>query len=184
MFVTMTTVGYGDVTPTSTIGQILTVCAMIIGLLFLAMPISIVGNNFTETWGVKEEVIFSEVLRELMDGRKVTLEHVKMIYDDMDVEGYGQIDFIQFYKALKNLRIKFDDDTEKDMISIHKLFNEIDEDASGTLSIQEFCKMLVPDYDETYVADFAAIRYQREKQHESIDTSRTSVQEDSTGHSK
>lgn len=48
--VTFTTVGYGDVNPRTAWGQ--TVCAltMFIGLFFIAMPLTIVGDKFTELW--------------------------------------------------------------------------------------------------------------------------------------
>ncbi|XP_021361729.1 potassium voltage-gated channel protein egl-36-like [Mizuhopecten yessoensis] len=45
--ITMTTVGYGDVYPTSTVGRIVaSLCAMT-GLFLLAMPIGIISKNFT-----------------------------------------------------------------------------------------------------------------------------------------
>ena len=39
MLVTMTTVGYGDVSPSSEVGKAVTVCAMLFGVLFLSMPL-------------------------------------------------------------------------------------------------------------------------------------------------
>ena len=46
MMVTMTTVGYGDVSPLTDGGKVVTTMAMLFGVLFLAMPLAIVGNNF------------------------------------------------------------------------------------------------------------------------------------------
>ena len=43
--VTMTTVGYGDMTPTSTAGRALCVCCIVVGVLVLAVPATIVGFN-------------------------------------------------------------------------------------------------------------------------------------------
>ena len=45
--ITMTTVGYGDVVPTSDVGRLLAVACAFIGVLFMALPISILGANFT-----------------------------------------------------------------------------------------------------------------------------------------
>ena len=57
MVVTMTTVGYGDVSPTSTVGKIIASMGAVFGVLFLAMPLAIVGENFTSIWGDKEKVL-------------------------------------------------------------------------------------------------------------------------------
>ena len=56
MIVTMTTVGYGDVSPTTTVGKFITSLAMIFGVLFLSMPLAIVGNNFCLVWDDKMKV--------------------------------------------------------------------------------------------------------------------------------
>eukprot|EP01062_Namystynia_karyoxenos_P012351 TRINITY_DN1443_c0_g2_i1.p1 TRINITY_DN1443_c0_g2~~TRINITY_DN1443_c0_g2_i1.p1 ORF type:complete len:1477 (+),score=323.44 TRINITY_DN1443_c0_g2_i1:73-4431(+) len=46
--VTMTTVGYGDVTPRTALGKAINSMAMMFGVLFFAMPIAIVGAEFTK----------------------------------------------------------------------------------------------------------------------------------------
>ena len=64
MLVTMTTVGYGDVSPNTAAGKFITVLAMVFGVLFLSMPLAIVGNNFCVIWDDKERVIFIEKFKE------------------------------------------------------------------------------------------------------------------------
>jgi len=44
--VTMTTVGYGDLAATSPAGRVVSCMAALTGILFLALPISVLGNNF------------------------------------------------------------------------------------------------------------------------------------------
>eukprot|EP00605_Chrysophyceae_sp_TOSAG23-4_P001173 GSChrysophyteH1.ASY1.ANO1.1281.1 assembled CDS len=45
--ITMTTVGYGDIYPVSVEGRLLAVTCAFVGVLFMALPISILGANFT-----------------------------------------------------------------------------------------------------------------------------------------
>eukprot|EP01065_Artemidia_motanka_P005754 TRINITY_DN1278_c0_g1_i5.p1 TRINITY_DN1278_c0_g1~~TRINITY_DN1278_c0_g1_i5.p1 ORF type:complete len:1459 (+),score=303.41 TRINITY_DN1278_c0_g1_i5:49-4425(+) len=52
--VTMTTVGYGDLYPHTAIGKAINSMAMMFGTLFFAMPIAIVGAEFTNAWDAKK----------------------------------------------------------------------------------------------------------------------------------
>jgi hypothetical protein len=49
-WVTFSTVGYGDYSPLTPMGKLITMLGIGIGMLWFAMPISIVGSTFTEEW--------------------------------------------------------------------------------------------------------------------------------------
>ena len=48
--VTLTSVGYGDVVPMTLAGRIIATMAMVSSVIILALPISVIGTNFTQTW--------------------------------------------------------------------------------------------------------------------------------------
>merc|ERR1712151_205762 len=50
---TMTTVGYGDMVPTTPGGRSVAVLAMIAGVMVIAMPVSILGANFKDTYAAE-----------------------------------------------------------------------------------------------------------------------------------
>ena len=46
VLVTLSTVGYGDSTPATDAGHVIAGVAIVAGVLFMSMPLAIVGNNF------------------------------------------------------------------------------------------------------------------------------------------
>eukprot|EP01061_Rhynchopus_euleeides_P021646 TRINITY_DN35315_c0_g1_i3.p1 TRINITY_DN35315_c0_g1~~TRINITY_DN35315_c0_g1_i3.p1 ORF type:complete len:539 (+),score=171.67 TRINITY_DN35315_c0_g1_i3:2-1618(+) len=52
--VTSTTVGYGDMVPLTSAGKAVNSFAMIFGVLFFAMPIAIIGSEYTKAWDEKK----------------------------------------------------------------------------------------------------------------------------------
>mmetsp|Transcript_18662 Transcript_18662/g.19417 ORF Transcript_18662/g.19417 Transcript_18662/m.19417 type:complete len:357 (+) Transcript_18662:824-1894(+) len=48
-FVTVTTVGYGDLYPTTSAGRFFTMIWMFFGVLLIALPVSVLGANFSQT---------------------------------------------------------------------------------------------------------------------------------------
>jgi hypothetical protein len=73
--VTMTTVGYGDVVPTQPLGKILAAIVMIFGIVVIALPITVIGSNFssiyakfTEEAGMSAEDLEAEKLEDILEG--------------------------------------------------------------------------------------------------------------------
>jgi voltage-gated potassium channel Kch len=73
---TLTTVGYGDMAPKSALGQFLTCFIMVCGILVLAMPVTILCNNFSEAWSQNE----AKKARKQLEGKLAsTKDYANMI---------------------------------------------------------------------------------------------------------
>ena len=53
-WVTMTTVGYGDMSPQTLGGRLIAMVTMVLGVLSIAMPVTVVANNFHEQYMLKK----------------------------------------------------------------------------------------------------------------------------------
>lgn len=53
--VTIMTVGYGDIAPTTTLGKLTASFAMLCSIVIMALPISVIGANFSRAWMEKKE---------------------------------------------------------------------------------------------------------------------------------
>jgi hypothetical protein len=111
--VTFTTVGYGDVNPRTSAGQQVAALTMFIGIFFLSMPISIVGDSFTRSWNrytARRDQLEAEAERQtaaeekkaLMDAGKYEQTELGGPHDALndDILGF----FVKSKKKLKAMR--------------------------------------------------------------------------------
>ena len=73
--VTFSTVGYGDLSPTTWLGKLISTLGIASGMLWFAMPINIVGSTFQAEWGRRNLRVFAEALQTEL------LEHDQMTHD-------------------------------------------------------------------------------------------------------
>ena len=71
--VTFSTVGYGDFSPTTWLGKIFSTLGIASGMLWFAMPITIVGTSFQNEWDARNLRVFAEALQtELLEQNLMT----------------------------------------------------------------------------------------------------------------
>ena len=100
--VTVTTVGYGDISPRTWRGQLFGAFVIMFGLIFLAMPLAIVGNNFAKTFEEKNLVKLQRRIRVLLVENGISAADVVIAFRQVDDNGDGLIsyrEFIEFCKA-------------------------------------------------------------------------------------
>ncbi len=54
-FLAITTVGYGEITPRSFLGRLITLPLLVFGLLLIALPTFVLGREFSLVWELMEE---------------------------------------------------------------------------------------------------------------------------------
>ena len=129
MIVTFTTVGYGDTSPTTISGKCITIVAMLVGVVFMAMPLSIVGNNFTLAWEerAKERVIVR--IQRLCIEREISLAGVQDLFDSADSDQTGMLGYLEFCAFLRKLGL---DLPPSQMRHMFRMFDEASNGSDAT----------------------------------------------------
>ena len=140
LVVTMTTVGYGDVTPATVAGKCLTSVAMLAGVLFIAMPLAVVGNNFCLAWEDKERIFFVRRLHEALWLRDLSTDD--LLHATRTLAQGAELTFRDFYDILKTLNIKIPSG------HLAVLWQTMDAEKTGVVDLDEF-EWLVRSEDRT-----------------------------------
>ena len=78
LFITITTVGYGDQIPVTTMGKILAVLLAILGSFYMAMPLAIIGSKFEEAYQEREIKKLQKKGQDVKEMFKARLDKVPM----------------------------------------------------------------------------------------------------------
>uniref|UniRef100_A0A7S4PV31 EF-hand domain-containing protein n=1 Tax=Alexandrium monilatum TaxID=311494 RepID=A0A7S4PV31_9DINO len=137
--VTMTTVGYGDITPTSAGGSVITGILVVITLLYMAIPLGIIGNAFTITWNERHRLLLMARTRDRLNQWGYTAHDIPVLFNLSDINDDGELDVHEFRDLLQSMNFGFSDER------IFDLFRSFDQDNSGTIDDREFIRALFPD---------------------------------------
>jgi Ca2+-binding EF-hand superfamily protein len=127
VIVTVTTIGYGDMYPKTSTGKVAAGCLITVGVLFVAIPIGIVGNAFSSVWEAKDRLLSVNRLRENVSWLGLSSYGIRQIFDDFDESGNGSLDINEFRKFLRVMGVKLPRKAVKDA------FESCDTNGDGTL---------------------------------------------------
>jgi len=109
------------------------------GVIFLAMPITSVGNHFTRVWEERQMYLLVEGIRQQLVRQGISPNDVRSAFDQVDVDGDGQIDGDEFSSFVTGvLMIKMS------RAELHKLWRSLDIDGLGYIDFNEFTATLFP----------------------------------------
>lgn len=138
--VTMTTVGYGDITPNTPWGSMIAVGLMIISALYMAIPIGIVGNAFSQVWGDRDRLLLMHRVREAFLQGGFTPAGLLEIFSMFDTDGSGDIDIEEFEAMLAVMQINIGSDR------VRQLFFDLDEEGEGCIKLNTMIRVFFPGF--------------------------------------
>lgn len=149
MWVSFSTVGYGDITPSSTLGKLITSFGLAVGMIWFAMPITLVGSTFEHEWARRNVRTVAEALQtELLENDQMThgLYHR---YMQIDADKSGCLDEAEFAQFLKSHRaLRHITPTQS-----RAIFQILDPNNDGTISYLELCIAVFPTLDHTAISE-------------------------------
>mmetsp|Transcript_28818 Transcript_28818/g.61249 ORF Transcript_28818/g.61249 Transcript_28818/m.61249 type:complete len:275 (+) Transcript_28818:1-825(+) len=134
--ITLSTVGYGDTVPKTDLGRLICSLLAVCGVIYMAMPLSIVGNAFSETWRDRSLIILLGKMRQRLIQLGHTNEDLDEIFRTYDRDGSGTIDFAEFEDMMARLKLRLS------ARSVKELFHYFDRRGDGELSLEDFMNSL------------------------------------------
>eukprot|EP00931_Biecheleriopsis_adriatica_P054898 TRINITY_DN32348_c0_g1_i1.p1 TRINITY_DN32348_c0_g1~~TRINITY_DN32348_c0_g1_i1.p1 ORF type:complete len:678 (-),score=101.68 TRINITY_DN32348_c0_g1_i1:56-2089(-) len=143
--VTVGTVGYGDVVPSSAAGVMVVSVLIVVSALYMAIPIGIVGQAFVEVWNDRDRLLLLHRTRIRFATNGYSAKDIPQMFISFDKDRDGELTLAEFTLMMRSLEIDFSKSRIED------LFNSFDADGSGALDDAEFVKAIFPwAYTEIY----------------------------------
>ncbi|CAE7684959.1 Kcnd1, partial [Symbiodinium necroappetens] len=140
--VTMTTVGYGDYAPKSVSGYLFVSVLTTVSVLFFALPVGIIGHEFTAAWHMRRQVLLFARVRKCFLKWGYDGEDVEALFQYADADADGMLNLLEFCELLHEMRLGLDTD------SLIELFMLFDPGNEGFIEFSSLLRRLFPDYAE------------------------------------
>lgn len=143
--VTMSTVGYGDTTPKSHAGSVVTGGLICVTVLYMAVPVGIIGNAFNDTWRDRDRILLVKKTRDRLEQWGYSAQDIPALFRATDPDHTGHLEMSQFRDLITRMQIGFSEER------ILRLFEAFDHDKNGSVDDREFVRGLFPQaYHEIY----------------------------------
>lgn len=139
--VTVSTVGYGDVSPHSDLGMAASSGLILLGVCYMAMPLAIVGGTFGMVWQERDRILISEKSKAKFSAEGLNKDQLGELFEAIDQDGSGCLSRKEFVQLIQTFNLGFT------TAQIKKLYRAIDEDGTGSVDFKEFCDFLFPEIE-------------------------------------
>ncbi|CAE7202354.1 KCNB2 [Symbiodinium pilosum] len=143
--VTVTTVGYGDVAPSTWPGRIVAGTLCFISVLFMAMPLSVLGNAMSQTWADRHRILLMTRTRARLKNLGYSADDMPKLFKKFDTDNNGELELEEFCDLVAAMKVGVKPHEASE------LFMAFDDDGNGGIDEREFMKALFPlDYRRMY----------------------------------
>lgn len=136
--ITMTTTGYGDKIPVTQQGRIVVGILVVVQTLYMALPLGILGQEFTDVWKQRHTLSAINQIRNRMAVLGLGFHDLPRIFQQFG-NYEAQLTFSAFKQLCDVLGIKMKEE------NIRKLFITIDSEDFGAIEATHFAKHVFPD---------------------------------------
>ena len=137
---TISTVGFGDVYPITVAGKITVSVLIITGVMYMAMPLAIVGSNFLQVWEDRDRILLVRRIKDRLVQYGFSPNDLVHAFRSCDSDLDGDIDIDEFSVLIKSLGLGLSHNRIVD------LFMSFDTDENGQLRLAEFARAIFPNH--------------------------------------
>jgi len=147
--ISMTTVGFGDVIPASDEGRIIVSVLVVVSLLYLSMPIGILGDAFKTIWNDRHRILVIRQTRGRFIDWGFVPKDIPKLFARFDLDEDGMLNLVDFRAMMKQINIGLHEEWILD------LFHCFDTNMTGYIGEKEFVRSMFPyHYCDIYSNEF------------------------------
>ena len=114
-------------------GKFFCIIVIVLGILFLAMPLSTVGGNFMRVWEQRNMLKLQRLVRQLLLENDLTPDDALIAFQQFDTNNDGEITHQEFITCVTTVL-----GLSMTMTELNELWRDLDDDRNGAISITEF----------------------------------------------
>lgn len=121
-------------------GQLVALTIVFFGMLFMAMPIAIVGACFSQTWFDQDRIVLLNMVRNRLEAQGYLPQDLRDVFDEVDADESGEIELGEFRRMIETFNFP-----QLNPAKCRRLFAYFDHDSDGAINFSDFACTLYPD---------------------------------------